>query len=386
MSRKHNMKFWLTSERAGQIILITKGNDMKKGMRIAAAVMAAAFSMTVLAGCGKSETKTAETTAAASADNSSAAETAAASDEKKDLREVNVVLDWYPNAIHTFIYTAIERGYYAEEGLDVKVRFPANANDALALVAAGKAEIGMYYQQDVIQAVANQGTKIKSIGAIVQSPLSIVLSLKDKNITSPSDLVGKTVGYGGTALSESIVKTMMEYVGADASDVNLIDVGFDLMSSMTTGNVDATIGCLVNHEVPQLEEEGFDVNYFMANGYGIPNYYEEVFLANNEMIESEPEVLKGFLRASAKGFEDFKKDPDGCLAILMNNQNEENFPLTQSVEEKSCETLLPLMETEEVPFLTQTEECWQENIDWMLESGLIDQKVEVSDVMVDLGE
>ena len=58
------MKFWLTSERAGQIILITKGNDMKKGMRIAAAVMAAAFSMTVLAGCGKSETKTAETTAA----------------------------------------------------------------------------------------------------------------------------------------------------------------------------------------------------------------------------------------------------------------------------------------------------------------------------------
>ena len=69
----------------------------------------------------------------------------------------------------------------------------------------------------------------------------------------------------------------------------------------------------------------------------------------------------------------------------MNNQNEENFPLTQSVEEKSCATLLPLMETEDVPFLTQTEECWQENIDWMLESGLIDQKVEVSDVMVDLG-
>ncbi len=361
---------------------------MKKGMRIAAAVMAAALSMTALAGCGKSETKTSETTAAvaASAESGSAAETAAASDEKKDLREVNVVLDWYPNAIHTFIYTAIERGYYEEEGLDVKVRFPSNANDALALVAAGKAEIGMYYQQDIIQAVANQGTKIKSIGAIVQSPLSIVLSLKDKNITSPADLVGKTVGYGGTALSEAIIKTMMEYVGADASDVNLIDVGFDLMSSMTTGNVDATIGCLVNHEVPQLEKEGFELNYFMETEYGVPNFYEEVFLANNDMIEKEPEVLQGFLRASAKGFEDFKNDPDGCLAILMNNQNEENFPLTQSVEEQSCETLLPLMETDDVPFLTQTEDCWQENIDWMFENGLIDKKVEVEDVMVDLGE
>ena len=363
-----------------------KGYEMKKRMKMAAAVMAAVMGMMTLGGCGTASEKSKTAALTESQAEGTDAKQASEDGKSQDLKEINVVLDWYPNAIHTFIYTAIERGYYAEEGLDVKVRFPANANDALSLVAAGKAEIGMYYQQDVIQAVANQGTKIKSIGAIVQSPLSIVLSLKDKNITSPSDLVGKTVGYGGTALSESIVKTMMEYVGADASDVNLIDVGFDLMSSMTTGNVDATIGCLVNHEVPQLEEEGFDVNYFMANGYGIPNYYEEVFLANNEMIESEPEVLKGFLRASAKGFEDFKKDPDGCLAILMNNQNEENFPLTQSVEEKSCETLLPLMETEDVPFLTQTEECWQENIDWMLESGLIDQKVEVSDVMVDLGE
>ena len=62
---------------------------------------------------------------------------------------------------------------------------------------------------------------------------------------------------------------MMENVGADASDVNMINVGFELMSSMTTGNVDATIGCLVNHEVPQLEEEGFDVNYFSVSGFRI---------------------------------------------------------------------------------------------------------------------
>ena len=242
----------------------------------------------------------------------------------------------------------------------------------------------MYYQQDLIQAVANQKASIRSIGAIVQSPLNIILSLKDKNITSPKDMVGKTIGYGGTVLSESLVKCMMEYVGADASDVNLVDVGFDLMSSMTTGNVDATIGCLVNHEVPQMEEEGFELNYFPVSGYGIPNYYEEVFLTNNKLLEEEPEVVEGFLRASKKGFDDFKADPDGCLAILMNNQNEANFPLTQSVEEQSCKTLLPLMETDSAEFLSQTEECWQENIDWMLENGLIDKAVDVSDVMTNI--
>ena len=304
-----------------------------------AAFTAAALSIAALSGCGSSA-KSAETTAkaeteAANADQESteekdSSEAAETTDkDKKDLREVNVVLDWYPNAIHTFLYTAIERGYYEEEGLNVQIRFPSNANDALSMVAAGKAEIGMYYQQDLIQAVANQKAPIRSIGAIVQSPLNIILSLKEKNITSPKDMVGKTIGYGGTVLSESLVKCMMESVGADASDVKMVDVGFDLMSSMTTGNVDATIGCLVNHEVPQMEEEGFELNYFPVSGYGIPNYYEEVFLTSNKLLEEEPDVVAGFLRASKRGFDDFKADPDGCLAILMNNQNEDNFPLTR---------------------------------------------------------
>lgn len=351
--------------------------------RVLAILLAATMCVASVTGCGNQSADN-SSAAGTEAEDNSAAETADTADtqtDNKDLKEVNVVLDWYPNAIHTFLYTAIERGYFAEEGLDVKIHFPANDNDALALVAAGKAEIGMYYQQDVIQAVANQGTGIKSIGAIVQSPLNVILSLKDKNITKPEDLVGKTIGYGGTVLSEALVKCMMENVGADASDVNMINVGFELMSSMTTGNVDATIGCLVNHEVPQLEEEGFDVNYFSVSGYGIPNYYEEVFLTNDDLLENEPEVVAGFLRAAKKGFDDFKADPDGCLAILMNNQNEENFPLTQSVEEQSCATLIPLMETEDAAFLTQTDECWQENIDWMLENQLIDKAVDVSDVM-----
>ena len=348
--------------------------------RVLAILLAATMCVASVTGCGNQSADN-SSAAGTEAEDNSAAETADTQTDNKDLREVNVVLDWYPNAIHTFMYIAIERGYFAEEGLDVKIHFPANDNDALALVAAGKAEIGMYYQQDVIQAVANQGTGIKSIGAIVQSPLNVILSLKDKNITKPEDLVGKTIGYGGTVLSEALVKCMMENVGADASDVNMINVGFELMSSMTTGNVDATIGCLVNHEVPQLEEEGFDVNYFSVSGYGIPNYYEEVFLTNDDLLENEPEVVAGFLRAAKKGFDDFKADPDGCLAILMNNQNEENFPLTQSVEEQSCATLIPLMETEDAAFLTQTDECWQENIDWMLENQLIDKAVDVSDVM-----
>ena len=122
----------------------------------------------------------------------------AGDNETSGLKELDVVLDWYPNALHAFLYVAIEKGYYEEEGLKVNIRFPSNANDAISLVAAGQADIGLYYQQDVIQARAQQDVPVKSIGAVVQGPLNIVLSLKEKGITSAGDMVGKTIGYAGT--------------------------------------------------------------------------------------------------------------------------------------------------------------------------------------------
>ena len=302
-----------------------------------------------------------------------------------ELKELDVVLDWYPNALHAFMYVAIEKGYYEEEGLKVNIQFPSNSNDAISLVAAGQADIGLYYQQDVIQARTKQNVPVKSIGAVVQGPLNIVLSLKEKNITTAEDLVGKTIGYAGTELSEALIRSIMNYVGADYSDVTMIDVGFDLMSSMTTGNVDATIGCLVNHEVPQMEEEGFSVNWFDLDEYGVPTYYEGVFLANDDAIENDSETLKAFLRASAKGFADMKANPEEALQILLTNQNEENFPLSETVERKSVEVLLPMMETADAAFLSQSDECWQENIDWMLEQGLISETVALDEVRINLG-
>ncbi|MDO4516312.1 MAG: ABC transporter substrate-binding protein [Bacillota bacterium] len=324
-----------------------------------------ALSLLLLCGCGAAGTNESEDTA-------------------EDLKELDVVLDWYPNALHAFLYVAIDKGYYEEEGLKVNIRFPSNANDAISLVAAGQADIGLYYQQDVIQARAEQNVPVKSIGAVVQAPLNIVLSLQEKNITKPEDLVGKTIGYAGTELSEALIRSIMEYAGADYSDVTMVDVGFDLMSSMTTGNVDATIGCLVNHEVPQMEEEGFAVNWFDLDDYGVPTYYEGIFLANDEMIANDSDTLAAFLRASARGFADMKADPEAALATLLANQNEENFPLSETVERKSMETLLPLMETAEAAFLSQSDACWQENIDWMLAQGLIETTVSLDDVRVNL--
>ena len=164
----------------------------------------------------------------------------------------------------------------------------------------------------------------------------------------------------------------------------MIDVGFDLMSSMTTGNVDATYGCFINHEIPALEEEGFDMDYMKLTDYGVPNYYALMLVTGESQLEKNQDKYTRFLRACQKGFADMKNDPDGALAIMMSNQNTENFPLTESVEKKSFDVLLPMMETDSAAFLSQDAAVWQENIDWLQSTGMIDSTFDPSEVMVDL--
>ena len=237
---------------------------------------------------------------------------------------------------------------------------------------------------DKIIAKANEDVPVKVLGAVVQQPISIVCALAEKNIKTPEDLIGKTIGYSGTRFGEVAVGQMLETVGATLDDVELIDVGFDLMSAMTTGNVDATFGCFINHEVPALEEEGFAVDYMEVMDYGVPNYYALMLVTGEDQLEANRDKYTRFLRACQKGFADMQADPEEALGLLLANQDEENFPLTASVERRSFDVLLPIMETADAPFLSQDVSVWQENIDWLQKVGMIDAAFDPAEVMVDL--
>lgn len=307
-----------------------------------------------------------------------------AGQEGAQLETVDVVLDWYPNAVHAFLYEAMDKGYFEQEGLRVNLLFPSNSTDPLTMTAAGKADIGFYYQEDTIIAKANEGVPVKVLGAVVQEPISVVASLKEKEITKPADLVGKTIGYSGTRFGELAVAQMLQTVGATVEDVELIDVGFDLMSAMTTGNVDATYGCFINHEIPALEEQGFAMDHINVTDCGVPNYYALMLVTGEGQLEKNRDKYTRFLRACEKGFDEMQADPEGSLKLLLENQNTENFPLTESVERRSFEVLLPLMEQEGKAFLSQDAAVWQENIDWLYKAGMITSVFDPAEVMVDL--
>uniref|UniRef100_UPI00260420A3 ABC transporter substrate-binding protein n=1 Tax=Fusobacterium sp. TaxID=68766 RepID=UPI00260420A3 len=281
---------------------------------------------------------------------------------EKKLDTVDVVFDWYPNAIHSFIYNAIEKGYFEEEGIKVNIHFPSNASDPMALPAAKKADIGIYYLHHLVMARANENIPITSIGAITQKPLNVIIALKENNITRARDLENKTIGYSGGPLSEEALKAMVEFDGGDPNKVKVMDVGFELLTSMITKQVDATIGGLINHEVPVMIEKGFPVDYFYCTEYGMPNYYEELFVANDELIKERKDVYIRFLKACNKGFKDMLNNPEESLDLLLAKQEADQFPLSKNVEKQSMNILLPIMKEEGIPFLHQDAKIWQENI------------------------
>lgn len=305
---------------------------------------------------------------------------------EKNLETVDVILDWYPNALYSFIYVAMEKGYFEEEGIKVNIHFPSNASDPLALTAAKKADIGFYFLHHLVMARVNENIPVKSIGVVVQKPLSVVMSLKENNITRPKDLEGKLVGYSGGPLTEGTIHSMMINDGGDPSKVEVLDIGFELLTGMITKKVDATIGGLINHEVPVMKEKGFEINYFYPSEYGVPDYYENLLVANEDLIEERKDVYKRFLKACVKGAEEMRKNPEGSLDILLSKQEAEQFPLSRNVERQSTEILLSKMFIEGTPFLHQENSVWQKNIDWLYENKIINRKADASEMFINLYE
>lgn len=303
--------------------------------------------------------------------------------ESEELQQVDIMLDWYPNAVHSYLFVAQEKGFFAEEGLDVTIRTPANPTDPINLAATGDVTLGITYQPDVIQA-RNQGVPVVSVAAIVRSPLNHIIFLDEADIQSPQDLVGKTVGYPGIPVNEPLLKTMVEADGGSYEDVNLVNVGFELGSSIISERADAVIGAYINHEVPTLINQGIDVRYFNPIDYGVPSFYELVIVTSEETLENDEEKIRAFWSGAMKGYAFMKDNPQDSLDILFNHENESSFPLNREVEEESLVILLDKMQSEGEAFGSQTTSSWEETIAWLLEQEFIDESPVVEDIFINI--
>ena len=352
---------------------------MRKKKIIHAMLPALICLLLIVSGCGNTGANPSSADSVLQVQGTDSASTGSSSGDNDSL---SIMLDWYPNAVHSFIYAAEEKGYFADQGLDVDIQMPADTNDALKLVAAGKVDLALSYQPQILLA-RGEGIPVRSIAAVVRHPLVHLMTEKDGNVNTPKDLEGLTVGYSSVPLYEAMVRTMIRQDGGNPDRMNLVDVGFDLIPSLATGQADAIMGGFINHEQLILEKEGHAVESINPVDYGVPDYYELVLTASDEGIEAKKDQLTRFVKAIQEGQNDVMEHPEEALNILLAHENETS-PLDPEIEAKSLDILLPLMTEEGKPFGWQDASSWENVRKWLVQSELIPDSVKADDAFINL--
>jgi putative hydroxymethylpyrimidine transport system substrate-binding protein len=209
-------------------------------------------------------------------------------------KELTLMLDWFVNPNHGPIVIAQERGYFEQQGIEVNIQEPADPSTPPKLVAAGKVDLAISYQPSLTIDVAAGLPLIRS-ATLIATPLNTLMVLDNGKNDTLADLKGKNIGIAIAGNEEATIGTMLGQEGVKFSDVNIINVGWALSSSLASGKVDAIWGGLRNFETNQLELEGYKAKAFYPEEHGVPTYDELVFVANAKSYDAE--AIKAFNKA-----------------------------------------------------------------------------------------
>ena len=289
-------------------------------------------------------------------------------DDSAALKDVTLLLDWTPNTNHTGIYVAQDKGWYEEAGLNVDIVIPGES-DVHQVVATGSADFGVSYQEGTTFARV-EGVPIVSIAAVIQHNTSGFASRGRAGIEQPTDLAGKRYGSFGSPIEYPTIDLLMQCAGGSAEDVEFIDVGWaDFLSITEADQVDfawiyyAWTG--INAEL-----QGIDLNIIMLKDYleCIPDYYTPILITSESMMANDPETVKAFVAATARGFEFAIKSPADAADILL----AANPDLDTALVHASQEWLANEYQAEAAQWGTQTGDVWQAYADFLIDGGIIE--------------
>ncbi|HVQ60431.1 MAG TPA: ABC transporter substrate-binding protein [Solirubrobacterales bacterium] len=271
-----------------------------------------------------------------------------------------LVLDFLPNAVHTGIYTAAAEGLYEDEGVDLKVQPPGESTDAPKLLAAGKVEFAILDIHDLGLA-RQQGLDLVGVASIVQSPLAAVIARSDRGIASPKDLEGRTVGVTGLPSDEAVVDSELRADGGDPKAVKRVTIGFNAVSSLAAGKVDAATA-FWNAEGVALREQGVPIRIFKVGDFGAPDYPELILTTSRKTLERDPDLVRAVVAATQQGYEAVVEDPEAGLDALLAADKS----LDRAEQQAQLDVLLP--DLEPAPLETGVLGPWAE---WDTELGIL---------------
>jgi putative hydroxymethylpyrimidine transport system substrate-binding protein len=291
-------------------------------------------------------------------------------------QSLTMMLDWFPNADHVGVYQALANGYFTQAGLDVHVQVPSDPASPLQLLAAGKVDAAISYEPELLLA-RDRNLPLVSVAAVVQQPLTSIVSIGSKHIRTAAQLRGKRVGDAGLAYQHAYLQTILAHEAVPSSSVREINVGANLVPAMLSGRVDATLGAYWNYEAIQLQRMGKHPNVIRMNQVGVPTYDELVLVVRQSTLTSHPDEIRRLVQALGRGYQSVRSDPASGVANLVRA----NPGLEPKFQSAAVRATLPAFFPSDPskPWGYQDPAQWTSYGQWMISNHLISNPSAVAD-------
>ncbi|GIK58126.1 MAG: ABC transporter substrate-binding protein [Chloroflexi bacterium] len=277
---------------------------------------------------------------------------------------INLPMGYIADPQYAPFYVAKEKGYFAEEGIDLSFDYSFET-DGMALVGANQRPFAIVGGDQVILARAQDLPVVYILEWFQRFPIAVI-SKSDANIKTPQDLAGRSIGLPGFFGASYVgYLGILSAAGLQPEDVNTSEIGFTQVESLLTDKVEVIVG-YINNEPVQLTSMGEPVNVI-----DVADYIDMVgngIITNETIIKENPALVEGFVRATLRGLKDTLTDPAAAFEIskkYVEGMDDNRYPVLQAS--------LPIWQTDRLGITTA--DSWQQTHDILLNNGLLDAPV-----------
>ena len=288
-------------------------------------------------------------------------------------RSIKLAMGFIPNVQFTPFYVAVEKGYFEQEGIEIEFDYGME-NDLLKLVGTDELQFVVGSGDQVIMARSQGLPVVYVMNWYRRFPVSVAAL---EPLDSPQALVGKSVGIPGLYGASYIGwLAMLDAVGLNEADINLVSIGYTQVESLAAKQVDAAVVYAMNEPV-QLRQQGYEVSELFVVDH--IDFVSNGMITNEKTIKEEPELVRKMVRAALRGLEDTLNDPDAAFEVcrtVVPEIDDQAAPLQRAVLDAALDFWRD--DDGSTPLGYSEPAAWQASEAFMREVGMIDQKQDVS--------
>ncbi len=287
--------------------------------------------------------------------------------------KIKLALEWFLNPDHTPLAIGLENGWFSEAGIDLTLIQPDDHLDAPEQIASGEIDVAITEPLHLVADRAN-GKPLVGFARFLHTNGGVMV-LKGSGIRRPADLVGKRIQYpgapgpGGTA----IVSTMANHDGArcSPSDFEPINLGFEHTKALETGVADAATLVFYNFEVVEADERGLEPIYFPLKSFGVPDFCQLHFIADEGRVIRDREVFERLVRVLRRGIDFIQEHPSQAWKLYKQfAKQEQSDRLSDRIYQATIGSFCH--------DLSMSTMYWDRLIDWMVRTKQIESPIDAS--------